>query len=49
MKKLDGKKLTLHRETLKNLDEGRLKQAAGASDGLSDCYTCVSGCEFCTN
>lgn len=49
MKKLQVKKLTLHRETVKKLDEGQLKQAAGASDGLSDCYTCVSGCEYCTN
>lgn len=49
MKKLQIKKLTLHRETVKKLDEGQLKQAAGASDGLSDCYTCVSGCEYCTN
>jgi hypothetical protein len=49
MKKLDGKKLTLHRETLKTLAEGQLKEAAGASNGLSGCHTCLSECEYCTN
>jgi len=49
MKKLLVKKLTLHRETVKTLDEGQLKGAAGASNGLSYCPTCLSGCEFCTN
>lgn len=49
MKKAKVKKLTLHRETVKSLDEGQLKGAAGASDGISNCYTCLSACYFCDN
>ncbi len=49
MKKMDGKKLTLHRVTLKTLAAGQLKEAAGASDALSGCRTCLSECEYCNN
>jgi len=49
MKKAKVKKFTLHRETVKTLDEGQLKGAAGASDGISNCYTCLSACYFCDN
>ncbi|HEV7785573.1 MAG TPA: hypothetical protein VGQ28_09580 [Thermoanaerobaculia bacterium] len=49
MKKLKVKKLALHRETVKTLDQGQLKDAAGASDGVSNCYTCLSACYYCDN
>jgi hypothetical protein len=49
MKKTMVKKLTLHRETVKTLDEGQLKDAAGASDGVSNCNTCLSACYYCDN
>lgn len=50
-KSLTGKKLTLHRETLKKLEAGELGEAAGgASLWTYGCYTCTcqSACNNCT-
>lgn len=42
------KKLTLARETLRNLEEpGALKQVAGGSRRQTDCTTCESGFYTC--
>jgi hypothetical protein len=49
--KRSAKKLTLHRETLRLLEESRLEQAHGAS-GVDTCHnscnsTPNSGCQTC--
>jgi hypothetical protein len=51
-KKLACKKLTLNRETLRQLDESQLAKADGAATSFLTgvCYTCScpSGCYHCT-
>lgn len=37
-------KLTLHRETIGNLNEGKLIEVAGATGGITFCLTCITDC-----
>lgn len=51
MKKSVKKKLTLYRETLRFLEDGRLENANGGFTDLTCHYSCnsipKSGCEIC--
>lgn len=52
MKKKKFKKLTLQSETLRNVDEPELKQAAGGttrgnSDCTAICSACTAACSIC--
>lgn len=49
MKKQPAKKMTLHRETLADLDPARLEAAGGRLTDFVTCYiTCVRTCQGCT-
>lgn len=41
-----GKKLTLHRETLRSLEEGKLGKAAGGTMGSNHTF-CNTDCPWC--